>query len=192
MSININTVINVVCALGCAAGVAFGLKKADEASKATAKANEAIQKAAYDIGCSVEEVANKHVNVQESLVEAAVQRAADKAIQNAMPTIVDKTTARIAKDVEAKVRTIIDDSYGDYRKTVDNAVSVAIRNFDIDNYKDDIIEECTKTANKKLEHDLGVILKSYESAVNATKAIITPTGMHDIPTNAGTIRIITG
>lgn len=152
-------------------------------------ARNSLESAAKAINCSVTDISNGRVDIPKSLIESAVQKAADRELELSTFTIVDEAARTLSREMTTKARTIINESYGDIRKTVDNAIDAAIREFDIDDYKDDIVEACRKEATKKLTDDLKSIASGYKSGLDAGNAILVAKAAQN---NVGTIRIIAG
>lgn len=151
-------------------GLGVGLVGVGYALATRSKMNKISEK----IDLAIEELADKTpVNISESLVERATEKAVAYEVKQAVTKATDATIAELKRDIHKHVSDAVESEYSNIKDTVLKEVSNEVAKIDVTRVRTDIEKSAKAAVLDKLDTSMDDILENFNEQLKNTSKIYT-------------------
>ena len=122
-----------------------------------ARTAEKMDKAVNDLSKNID------IDVSDSIVGKAVEKAVDRAAGEAVSRESRNAVERIKADIHAEVKKAVDAAYSDLKGDVAKEMDRQVANVDLKKIADEITDKATEKVMARIDDDLDDILDKYNS-----------------------------
>lgn len=141
-------------------GIIVGIAGVAYAFYTTKKMNDLCNK----IDKTIDDVSKDMlVDVPETIVEKAVEKAVNREVGRTVEEYSARAVKAVKDDIHSQVKTAINDSYSDIRKSVTDQVAKEVSNIDIKTLKRDVTEKAKESIVEKFDGNLDNLLEEFNS-----------------------------
>lgn len=120
-----------------------------------ARTAEKMEKAVNDLSKNID------IDVSDSIVGKAVEKAVDHAAGEAVSRESRNAVERIRSDIHREVRAAVDSAYADLKDEVAKELHKQVANVDLKRISDEITEKASEKVMARIDDDLDDILDKY-------------------------------
>lgn len=125
-------------------------------------------KIAASIDLTVDELENKtSIDISDSVIEAAVQKAVNREIQE----VVRVANRRLAEEIRSQVKESVNTSYSELKSSVSNELSKQVKNINIQSIEKEVISKAKEAIAEKFDGKLDTLLEGFNDNLNNVSKI---------------------
>ena len=119
-----------------------------------------LKKVASTVNLTVDELAAKsHVNIADSMIDAAVQKAVDREIQS----VIRMTNRRLAEEIRSQVNDAMETAYAELKDSVADEIAGKVKNIDIRAIEKEAVSKAKEAIADKFDNKLDNLLCDFNN-----------------------------
>jgi len=149
-------------------GIMIGVLGLAFAGWQAVKTNEVTKK----LDISMNDIESKvPVEIQQSIVDAAIVKAVDREVQNASAIAVEKVRKDIHDEIAKAVKKEVKEAYDTLKEEVSDKISEQVADIDVYALQNDVKKKAEKLAMQKLDSGMNGILTDFKNGLGGIQQL---------------------